>query len=971
MIKPSVPSQSEESLRCHSYGTHARPLVADLLKGAELDLKYTDGQGHWLMTEINGQKRLILDMVGGYGANLLGHKPQFLIEKAIENLKSTPQLTQASHREEAGKLAQKISDLLFEETGEGPWITTFSNTGTEAIEAALKHSLLSYRYRQHERQLEFQKQFNESLLEIEQLSLEQRSDIFFQLKRNLSLLSAGLKAHSSRKDWLLHRIINSAHLKDLLQTIHEFNTAQLSERPCMMALEKAYHGKTMGSLSLTHNPRYREEFYVEYDSNTVFIKPEIDHDLLKKKFENELFDVIDWQLVDQQFFLSTVSLSRIAGFILEPIQGEAGVYEVPHLFLTLLKKFSLHYGFLVIFDDVQSGLYRTGTLSAASHAHVTADIYCFSKALGGGLAKIGATSIHHKKYLPDFGLLHTSTFSEDSYSSHVAFHVLDFLTTEKELMTTAMIQGARLKASLSELQEEFPHLIKEVRGRGLMLALELSSELIEQFFELQILNQSKMLGFVIASYLLHTHSIRVSPTLSSGQTLRLQPSLYLTSHDVSLLSESFRTLCLELNSHGFSRIFKSLYPQHEIAPVISKKLSPLIRRSDKPLAVFLCHIIDGEHAKLTTPSLIDVPSDVIEKRLQYLSHLSEFGVLHGQSLKGMNGQDIDIALIGIPVTSAQLKKQYLSKHRHLLVEKVQSALVEAKNLGAHVVGLGQFTSIVTNNGLYLDPMGMSLTTGNSYTVCLAVEAAYKAAEAKNIKLSETTMAIIGCAGNIMSIAASLVADKIEKLILVHHSELRDSQKFVAAVKTILENIFHTEADSPFRQKLKKHFHPDLLQSDEALVEWLLQSHIQEFFVLTADLSQIKNAQVVLTGASSHKGFLTHKDFAQDAVVVDIAVPANITPEELIELKRERPDLTYLMGGIAQFPLEQSLNADFFPLRTGESFACMAETFALGLTSSDKQFLHIGPLNKKMVLQAQTMANKAGFKLGRFKSKASL
>lgn len=954
-----------------AYAIWARPLAAELLKGVELDITYKDGQGHWLKASIDNHDKLILDMVGGYGANLLGHKPSFLIQEAHRAIDQSLPSTQASIRQEAGVLAKKISSLLENETNEGPWITTFSNSGTEAVEAALKHALLSYKYKQDERILDYQKLLNESLREISCLENTKQKEIYFQFKKNIIVLTDKLKISEDTKHWFINLIEQSQNISDLLHSILIFNKKQLKSRPYMVSIEKGYHGKTMGALSLTYNQHYRESFYLnDENQHTIFIKPSLDHEQLTEEFNKLNYEIIDWEFSDNQFFLKTYSLSKVAGLILEPIQGEAGVFELPHGFLTLLKKFSLQFGFQLIFDEIQCGLYRTGTFSAATHANVTADIYCFSKALGGGMAKIGATVINKKKYLNDFGLLHTSTFSEDSFSSLIATAVLEFFENKTQALKVAMEAGENLKSQLQDLQMEFPQFIKEIRGKGLMLAVELNEELSEGIFEYKLIQESKMLGFFFASYFLYEHSIRIAPTLSNPQTLRLQPSIYLNDHDIQKIVFAFKSLCRELENNNLSKIFKALYPKHELIKNEATLFSPLQRRKDKPLAVFLCHVIDGNHAQENSKTLKNVPTHEIEERLKYLISPCEFGIIHGQSFKNQNGEEIDIALMGLPITSEHLKKQFLSKNRSLLIKKVQNAVDYAKELGATVVGLGQFTSIVTSNGLYLDSSNISLTTGNSFTVSMAIDAALKACELKNINLNHSTVAIIGAAGNIMSTATSIMADHVQKIILVHHTEVEKSNKFMEAIRFIIKNAIVNSKSSLFKDKLLMHLDEDIFTNNKKLIQWLNDDIVREFFEVTSDLSKIIQADLVLTGASAQKGFLDYTYFKNRAVVVDIAVPANITTEQLEELKIFKPEVTYILGGIAKMPLEQHLNARFFPLPLGESFACLAETISLGFYPHEKH-LNIGQLDKQMVLEVEKLAKNTGFSLASFKIKNSI
>ncbi len=140
--------------------------------------------------------------------------------------------------------------------------------------------------------------------------------------------------------------------------------------------------------------------------------------------------------------------------------------------------------------------------------------------------------------------------------------------------------------------------------------------------------------------------------------------------------------------------------------------------------------------------------------------------------------------------------------------------------------------------------------------------------------------------------------------------------------------------------------------------------------MTTELDSLLDADLILSGASSQKGFLNSNLFKKNAVIVDVAVPANISPEELAKLQNSRPDLTYVLGGKVKLPSQQKLTSALFPLPAGESFACMAETFALGFYP-ELRLMNIGNLHKEQVLQTEKLIKDLGFEMGSFKTKNSL
>ena len=117
---------------------------------------------------------------------------------------------------------------------------------------------------------------------------------------------------------------------------------------------------------------------------------------------------------------------------------------------------------------------RTGSFLASTHFGVVPDYILLSKALGGGLCKVSALLVDSDRYLSEFGLLHTSTFAGDNHSSAVALEALNMLDENQgALMDQCAKQGSSFVTRLNDLQKRYPGALQEVRGRGLLMAVEL------------------------------------------------------------------------------------------------------------------------------------------------------------------------------------------------------------------------------------------------------------------------------------------------------------------------------------------------------------------------------------------------------------------------------------------------------------------------------------------------------------------
>src|SRR5262249_35419377 len=158
------------------------------------------------------------------------------------------------------------------------------------------------------------------------------------------------------------------------------------------------------------------------------------------------------------------------GFIFEPILGEGGVWPIQEAFAQRAARLCTERGVPLIADECQTGLGRTGTFLASSALGLHPDYVVLSKALGGGLAKISALLIEKKRYRDEFDLKHTSTYADDDFSCSIALKTLQLIN--EELVSACREKGAEMLLGLRRLAAQYPSVIADVRGKGLMLALE-------------------------------------------------------------------------------------------------------------------------------------------------------------------------------------------------------------------------------------------------------------------------------------------------------------------------------------------------------------------------------------------------------------------------------------------------------------------------------------------------------------------
>jgi acetylornithine/LysW-gamma-L-lysine aminotransferase len=212
----------------------------------------------------------------------------------------------------------------------------------------------------------------------------------------------------------------------------------------IISMKGAFHGKTYGSLSATWNKKYRDPFGPLLDG----------------------FEFADYG--DPQSLAQLVD-SDTAAVLAEPIQGETGIILPPPDYFRQVREICDKSGALMILDEIQTGLGRTGKMWASEHWGVVPDIMTVSKGLGGGLP-IGAALSTSEVAGSLKGGEHTSTFAGNPLSCAAASAALDFIT-KSDLPSQARQKGEFMKSGLSRIATAHK-LVKEVRGLGLMLAMQ-------------------------------------------------------------------------------------------------------------------------------------------------------------------------------------------------------------------------------------------------------------------------------------------------------------------------------------------------------------------------------------------------------------------------------------------------------------------------------------------------------------------
>jgi ornithine--oxo-acid transaminase len=222
-------------------------------------------------------------------------------------------------------------------------------------------------------------------------------------------------------------------------------------RTGLLYADGAFHGLTCGALSLMGNSFWREKFGPMLRDTAAI--PFDDSDALER----------------------ALSGKKIAAFFVEPIQSEAGIRVPSSGYFKKVQELCRRYGTLLVMDEVQTGMYRTGPFLASHDFGVEPDMVVLAKAMSGGLVPVSAVLMTEPIYDSVYGslrrsIIHTSTFSENGLAMRAALATLDVLESE-DLGRRSIEMGEVLRQRLSDALSGY-EMVKEVRGKGLLLGIE-------------------------------------------------------------------------------------------------------------------------------------------------------------------------------------------------------------------------------------------------------------------------------------------------------------------------------------------------------------------------------------------------------------------------------------------------------------------------------------------------------------------
>ncbi len=306
---------------------------------------------------------------------------------------------------------------------------------------------------------------------------------------------------------------------EAVETALKLVRANRPKAPKIINFTRGYHGKTFGALSLTPNEEYQALF-----------RPLLD-------------GVLTLPYGDAQALTDALARhgNAVGAVVVEPIQGEGGVIVPPPEFLPKIGEFAQKYGFLVVADEIQSGLGRCGYDFASTALGLEPDIITLAKPLGGGIIPIGATMARLGVMRKMLGGLaskrHSSTFGGGSLAMAVGLKSLELIEDEG-LTQRAHRLGERGVGRLEELARTYPEFFGAVRGAGMLFAVQLRAVLppLGPLLDAELTAQ---LGSALALRTLHEAGVQACYTLNASRTVRLTPALNMPE---PLFDELFRRL---------------------------------------------------------------------------------------------------------------------------------------------------------------------------------------------------------------------------------------------------------------------------------------------------------------------------------------------------------------------------------------------------------------------------------------------
>ena len=650
-----------------------------------------------------------------------------------------------------------------------------------------------------------------------------------------------------------------------------------SGRSLVLAATGAYHGKTLGALSLTGRAEHAEGFGP--------LAPGFDH-----------VPFGDAAALETRLARAP---GPIAALFLEPIQGEGGVIVPPAGYLTRARELCSRHGIALVLDEIQTGLGRTGRLFACEEEGVVPDLLLIGKGLGGGLFPLSACLVSDAWWDARFALGHSSTFANNNVASAVGLAVLRALVGEdggSGLVGRAAARGERLGAGLRRLAARYPKVVAEARGRGLLWALQLRPADEAQSLLLGYLQHQGLYAYAAAMVLAQQSSVLALPTIGTANVLRIAPPLVVSDEEIDLIVDGIESMCGKLTRNPCETIVRNLGwlrrdQDDDAGPATRARRPPPTAapmppprapaRNGRRRWAFLVHYTRPDDVRVTEPGLARLSDAELAAYCGRVGELPAGLCLRTPIVRSpVTGAEVDGLIIALPL----LAEEMLRRGRRAMGPAIGRAVDLAVRLGADVVGLGGFTSPLSDRGTAVTGRGVPITTGNALTAAAAYQAARAEVAARGQAIADARIAVLGARGSVGALMARLAARERPAELLLIGNPQGDPAPLAALARQLGAGGVAVHA--------------------------------------TTNGALLAGCDLVLSATGAARPVLDALPISPGTIVCDVARPPDAGP-----ILRGRADVTVIDGGLIALP-DPALNfgpGNLQGLPAGIALACLSET----------------------------------------------
>ena len=691
-------------------------------------------------------------------------------------------------------------------------------------------------------------------------------------------------------------------------------------RSTILSAVNGFHGKTLGALSATGKRKYQHLFgapvagfeYVPYgDLDALETR-------LRKKAEVP------------------------AAFLIEPIQGEGGVIIPPAGYIASALALCRQYGVLFILDEIQTGLGRTGELFALPSGAGVPDILLLAKTLGGGLFPIGACIATQRAWNHDFGYLHSSTFANNNLGCTIALKVIEILTRDDhKLIRDVARNGDYLLMRLRKLQTAYPTVIEDVRGRGLLTAIQFRPFTGDDSYTMSYFSNGDYLIAMLCGYLLNVHGIVAAPVFNHSHVLRLEPPFTIGRVEIDYVIQALGVMCDSIERKDYAAIIHYLLGSGRCEDRTRRFILPhppnppaTGELSTKPSFAFLAHPTEDLDFITCDPSFALFSPEELQKWKEYIEDTEPGVIYHLPEIRSAAGNIAQGWLLGLGIVPDRMVKM----SRRNVLTLLEDAVDLAKEKSARILGLGGFTSIVTKGGQSLTGKGIAITSGSSLTSIMAVAGVETVLHRLGRDLSDVRITVVGATGAIGRLIALLLGPRAGGLSLVGNPLAPDGDARLKAVAMEIEAAGRSSgsltadgatgwqlrgdvSSPPFRNG---HVHSNGVSPlpSHTHVEW----RTPDIEITRSVAAATRTADVIVFATSSSQKLLSGSDLRPGAVLCDVSRPHNVGRE----LATERPDVIVFDGGLVTLPGMVHFGPNLQGFSPGINLACLAEAMLLAL-----------------------------------------